>query len=184
MLVVRHLKDTNHLILENAVLVFHPSMWEHAKRPFVCSFGKLMMYTFYIYLVWQSKICPRRTGSWLQMNRLKSRKNQLKLETLGGLRIVLEESIERASNERKQNRKMTTCNRLDLELLGSWPTLYAQKLPLHWFTILRVRALSPVVNWIKNKIKNKHICRVVQFNLESPHPFVEQMNSIPKTSSV
>ena len=25
----------------------------------------------------------------------------------------------------KQNRKMSTCNRLDLESLGSWPTIYA-----------------------------------------------------------
>ena len=28
----------------------------------------------------------------------------------------------------KANRKMSTCNRLDLESLGSWPTIYAQKL--------------------------------------------------------
>ena len=33
----------------------------------------------------------------------------------------------------KQNRKMSTCNRLDLESLGSWPTIYAQKLPGHYF---------------------------------------------------
>ena len=44
----------------------------------------------------------------------------------------LEESIEYTSNEWKQNRKMIRCNRLDLESLGSWPTIYAQKLPGHW----------------------------------------------------
>ena len=43
--------------------------------------------------------------------------------------IILEESVEYTSNEwQQQNRKMSTCNRLDLESLGFWPTLYAQKL--------------------------------------------------------
>ena len=32
----------------------------------------------------------------------------------------------------KQNRQMLTCNRLDLELVGSWLTMYAQKLQGHW----------------------------------------------------
>ena len=31
----------------------------------------------------------------------------------------------------KQNQKMSTCNRLKLESLGSWPTIYAQTLPGH-----------------------------------------------------
>ena len=40
-------------------------------------------------------------------------------------RSVLEESIEYTSNEWKhlQNRKMSTCNQLDLESRGSWPTM-------------------------------------------------------------
>ena len=38
-------------------------------------------------------------------------------------------------NEWKQNRKMSTCNWLDLESHGSWPTIKAQKLPGHyWFS--------------------------------------------------
>ena len=53
------------------------------------------------------------------------------LETSEDLPIILEESIEEyISNEWKQNRKMSTCNRLDLESLGSWPTM-PQKLPGH-----------------------------------------------------
>ena len=60
-----------------------------------------------------------RTGGWLQMNRLSSRNNWLKFKTSGDLPIVLEESIEYTSNEWKQNRKMSTCDRLDLESLGS-----------------------------------------------------------------
>ena len=31
---------------------------------------------------------------------------------------------------------MSTCNQLDLESLGSWPTLYAQKLPGHCFGVV------------------------------------------------
>ena len=67
------------------------------------------------------------------MNRSSSRRNRLKFKTSQNLPIVLEEPIEYTSNERKhQNRKMSTCNRLDLESLGSWPTLYAQKLLGHY----------------------------------------------------
>ena len=32
---------------------------------------------------------------------------------------------------KKKNRKMTTCNRLDLETLGFWPIL-SKKSPGHW----------------------------------------------------
>ena len=33
---------------------------------------------------------------------------------------------------RKQNHKMSTCNWLDLESLGFWPTIYVQKPSGHW----------------------------------------------------
>ena len=48
-----------------------------------------------------------------------------RFETSGELSIVLEESMEEyTSNQWKQNRKkMSTCNRLDWESRGSWPTL-------------------------------------------------------------
>ena len=37
---------------------------------------------------------------------------------------------------KKQNRKMSTCNRLDVESRGSWPTIYVQTLPGHcWETV-------------------------------------------------
>ena len=52
------------------------------------------------------------------MNRLSLRNNRLKLETSGELLIILEESREEyTSSEWKHNRKMSTCNRLDLESL-------------------------------------------------------------------
>ena len=51
--------------------------------------------------------------------------------------ISLEESIEYISNEWKKNRKISTCNSLDLESLGSWPILYAQKLP-SWALLLQL----------------------------------------------
>ena len=68
------------------------------------------------------------------MNRWSLRNNRLKLETLRELPIILEESTQQyTSNEWKQNRKITsTCNRLDLESRGPWPSLYAQELRGHW----------------------------------------------------
>jgi hypothetical protein len=72
-------------------------------------------------------LCPGRTGGELQMNRLSSRTNRLKLKTSGNLPMLVffeEESIQECtSNEWKQNRKMSTCNRLDVGLLGSWSSM-------------------------------------------------------------
>ena len=69
--------------------------------------------------------------------------NQLKFETSGELSIILEESLEEytTSVEWKHNRKMSTCNRLDLKSLGCGPTIYAQKLLEHWCE-LALRATS------------------------------------------
>ena len=69
------------------------------------------------------------------MNQLSLRNNRLKFKTSEELPIILEESVEYASNEWKQNQKMSTCNRLDLESLGSWPNTYAHKLPGHWLAL-------------------------------------------------
>ena len=60
------------------------------------------------------------------------RNNRLKFVTSGDLSIILEESMEYTSSEWKQNRMMSTCNRSDLESLGSWTTVYGHKLPRHW----------------------------------------------------
>ena len=70
----------------------------------------------------ERELCPRRTGSWLQMSWLSLRNNWLKFENSGELPIILEESMEYTSNELKGNRKMSTCDPLDLESLGSWLT--------------------------------------------------------------
>ena len=51
---------------------------------------------------------------------LSLRNNRLKSKTTRNLPIILEESTEHTSNEQKQNRTMSTCNQLDLELLGSF----------------------------------------------------------------
>ena len=77
-----------------------------------------------------SNLCPGgRTGGWLQMHRLSSRKNWLKLETSGNLPIILEESMEytRTNESIETGRCQHVTNRLDFESLGSWPTLYAKK---------------------------------------------------------
>ena len=65
------------------------------------------------------------------MNRLSSRNNQLKFETAGNLPIILEEFIEIYPNLIKENRKMSTYNRLDLQTLGSQPVM-PKNLPDHW----------------------------------------------------
>ena len=63
------------------------------------------------------------------MNRLSSRNNQLKFKTSGGIMILLDESREYTSIGWKQHRKMSTCNRLDSESLGSWPTTMPKNFP-------------------------------------------------------
>jgi hypothetical protein len=62
----------------------------------------------------------RRSGSWLQMNRLSLGNNRLKFETAGEIPIVLEEFIgEYTPIFIKENQRMSTCSRLDLQTLGS-----------------------------------------------------------------
>jgi hypothetical protein len=62
-------------------------------------------------------------------------------------------------NESKTGRCLT-CNRLDLESLGSWPTIYAQKLPVHcskkvWRLVSAVNYPSPALpNYIHPKLRN------------------------------
>ena len=60
-------------------------------------------------------LCPGRSGGWLHMNWSSLRYNRLKFKTSWKLMIILEESMECALNERKRNRKMSTCYQLDLE---------------------------------------------------------------------
>jgi hypothetical protein len=70
-------------------------------------------------------LCPGRTGGSLQMNRLSFRNNQLKLETSRELPFILEESIEEytSTEESSKTGRCLTCNRLDLESLGSSLTM-------------------------------------------------------------
>jgi hypothetical protein len=67
--------------------------------------------------------CLRRTGGWLQMNRLSLRYNRFEVrnfmrstDRFRGIYGVYLKWI-------KPNGKMPTCNRFDLESLGSWPTM-------------------------------------------------------------
>ena len=48
---------------------------------------------------------------------------RLKFKTSGNLPIIKEDFIEYKSNHWIKNRKMSMCNRLDLETLRSWPVL-------------------------------------------------------------
>ena len=104
---------------------FHLSA-SHSKKRGVSNFEVVRACTKYarIYVGGEPAVSCRRT-------RWSLRKHRLRFETSGELPTILEESIEYASIEWKQKWKMSTCNRLNLESLGSWPTLYAQKLPGH-----------------------------------------------------
>ena len=71
-----------------------------------------------------------RTSSELQMNRLSLRNNRLKFKNSGELPITLEEFIKYSPFFIKENRRMSTCNRLDLQTLGSQPVM-PKNLPDH-----------------------------------------------------
>ena len=74
----------------------------------------------------------RTSGKKLQMNRLRLRNNRLKFKTSGKLPIILEEFIEEYTpNLINENQRMSTCNQLDLQSLGSQPTTLPKNLPDH-----------------------------------------------------
>ena len=68
------------------------------------------------------------------MNRLSLKYNWLKLKTAGKLAIVLEEFIKYALIYWR----MSTCNRLNLQTLGSQPVM-SKNLPDHWSWLNRFR---------------------------------------------
>ena len=61
------------------------------------------------------------------------RNSRLKFKTSGKLPIISEESVEYTSHYQSALRKITTCNRLDLETLGS-RLLMPKNLPGHWYS--------------------------------------------------
>jgi hypothetical protein len=71
------------------------------------------------------------------MNRLSLRNNRLKFKTSGNLLIILEEFKAHTVPQQK-NRKMSACDRLDLETFGSQPIM-PKYLPGHCFQICNLR---------------------------------------------
>ena len=67
------------------------------------------------------------------MNRLSLRNNWLKFKTAGKLPTTLEDFVVMYPNLIQENRRMSICNRLDLQTLGSRPVMMPKKLPDHWF---------------------------------------------------
>ena len=63
------------------------------------------------------------------MKQLSLRNNRLEFKTAGKLPIILEVFIEYAIT--KENRKMSTCNRLDLGILGYRLVIMPKNLPGH-----------------------------------------------------
>ena len=74
---------------------------------------------------------PGRTGNLLQVNLLSLGNNRLKFETAGKLPINLEEFKEYFPNLIKEKRRMSTCNWLDLQTLGS-RLIMPKNLPDQW----------------------------------------------------
>ena len=66
------------------------------------------------------------------MNRLSLKHNRLKFKIAGILPIILEEFHKIYPNLIKENRRMSTCTRLDLQTLGS-QLVMSKSLPNHWF---------------------------------------------------
>ena len=111
---------------------FQREVWANLVPPVNSRGGKSPNYL----TLWNSNICPPYFLWWWSM----SGKNR---------RLVADEPVEVQDFSKftdhfggiyriylkwiKQKWKMSTCNRLDLESLGSWPTLYVQKLPGHWW---------------------------------------------------
>ena len=86
-----------------------------------------------------------RTGSWLQMNRLSLRNNRVKvIKTAGKLPSLLEDIYRICPNLIKENWRISTCNRLDLQTLARISTgCGAQKSPrslcecIYWTSFIR-----------------------------------------------
>ena len=101
----RHHQTDTRFVLPLKVLVTKNHKWS-------TMFHEIKWCTFDQSRAWGEPVVHYRWTSWswrLQENELP---------------IILEESTEEyTSNEWKQNQKMSTCNRLDLESLGSWPTM-------------------------------------------------------------
>ena len=88
--------------------------------------------------LWCPKISPvtgktrwsGRTGSMLQMNSLSLRNNRLKFKTARKLPIILGGSYRiYHPNLIQESQRISTCNRLDLQRLGSQPVVVPKNLP-------------------------------------------------------
>ena len=71
------------------------------------------------------------------MNRFILRNNWLKFKAAGKLPNILDEFMEYTPNLIKGNRRMSTCNRSDLQTLGSQPVM-PNILPDHWLLGLKL----------------------------------------------
>ena len=84
--------------------------------------------------VWEIK----RFEAIIGEDQLSLRNNwRLKLKTAGKLPIILEEFDRIFFNLIKENRRMSTCNWLDLQTLVSQPMIMPTDLPGHWFKVIK-----------------------------------------------
>ena len=77
--------------------------------------------------------------------------DQLKVEISGRLPICFRGICRMNLKSVKKNRKITTCNRLDLETLGFW-LIMPKILPGHWSTAEKSATCSPFCKfWVHHK---------------------------------
>jgi hypothetical protein len=101
------------------------------------------------------------------MNRLSLRNNRLKFKIAGKLAIILEEFIEYTPNLIKENRRMSTCNRLDVQTLGSLPIML-KNLPDHCFCLHKKK--------FKRRSPNLSIARIeVEFVMHIDYRFTSKL---------
>ena len=70
------------------------------------------------------------------MTQLSLRDNWLKFKTAGKSPVILEKNPRIYPNLMKETRRMSTCNRLDLQTLGS-QSIMPKNLPDYWFCVCK-----------------------------------------------
>jgi hypothetical protein len=91
--------------------------------------------------------------------------NRLKLKIGGKLPIILEDFIERYPILIKENRGMSTCNRLDLQTLGGSQPIMPSNLRGHWALACQISLQPFLVQWLLKGQAHRRLHRCRQLGL-------------------
>ena len=110
------------------------------------------------------------------MNRMSLRNNRLKFNTAGNLPIIFRGIYRIYFNLTKKNRRMSTCNRLDLQTLGSQPVM-PKNLPDHCLPSTKINSYmktpsrnhKPIKSWTPKwfRIKWQQKCQILNVRLQN-----------------